>query len=331
MKQKYIGLFDSTYALFLFLLKYPEKLENTYFFISDGIPIPIRKKIKNSYFNVKYRDKKGIIGKFIRYIYRLKILLIAKIINPSVVYGQDHILGADMLIFRYKFYLFEDGYINYMFKDDNGKMTFLRFIKEKLFKIKTFRPFGVEKNVEKIYLTGLAEIPEVIKSKTNIISIEKLWDEKTDEQKQQILNFYNISPKNLSKIKKRSCLLITQPLSEDEILTEDEKIDLYLNITKDINPLDLVIKVHPREKTEYKKMFPDALILDTPFPSQLLKLVDISFSKIITLYSTAASDFLNEKNTLIFYGTKYDKRFVERHGIIFYDTTTNDIRIESNI
>lgn len=333
MRKKYIGLFDSTYSLFLFLLKYPENFKNTYFFISDGIPYCLRKKINNSYLNGKYKGKKTLIGLFVSYFYRLKILFIAKIINPSIIYGQDHLLGAEMLINKYKFHLFEDGYVNYKIKEINKinkTITFLDLIKEKIFKIKKIQPFGLEKNVEKVYLTGLAEIPEIIKSKTEIICIEQLWNEKTDEQKNQILSFYNLNTHFLSKIKERSFLLITQPLSEDEILSEEEKIDIYRNITKNIDLSELVIKVHPREKTEYKKLFPKALILDTPFPSQILKLVNISFSKIITLYSTAASDFLDEKNTLIFYGTQYDKRFVEKSGIIFYDTVSNKIRIESN-
>lgn len=330
MKKKYIGLFDSTYSLFLFLLIYPEKVEETYFFFLDGIPSEIRKKMKHSYFKSKYTKKKNFFGMFIRYMYRLKVIYISKIINPPKVFGQDHIFGADMLISKYKFFLFEDGYANYIFKNNEIPSSILKNIKEKIFKIKYFKFFGEDENVEKIYLTGLAQIPKTILPKTSIVSIDDLWNKKTIKQKNDILSFYNLNSEFLLELKQKSYLLITQPLSEDNIISEEEKLAIYRKITSDINPLDLVIKVHPREETNYKTMFPDAIILDNPFPSQLLRLMEIYFSKIITLYSTAASDFLNENSELIFYGTSYDKRFVEKHGVIFYNNETNSIELISN-
>ena len=48
-----------------------------------------------------------------------------------------------------------------------------------------YKSYGYSKNIKKIYLTGIAPIPEDIKSKVEIINLKKLWDLKTLEEKEE--------------------------------------------------------------------------------------------------------------------------------------------------
>lgn len=75
-------------------------------------------------------------------------------------------------------------------------------------------------------------------------------------------------------LKSDSSLLLTQPLSEDGIISHAKKIKLYKYLVKKYAIGTLYIKVHPREKDDYSKIFPNAIILGnkkTPFEVILLK------------------------------------------------------------
>ncbi|MEG2256476.1 MAG: glycosyltransferase family 52, partial [Cetobacterium sp.] len=106
-------------------------------------------------------------------------------------------------------------------------------------------------------------------------------------------------------------ILFTQPLSEDNIITEEEKIEIYLKIIKKYPKDRLIIKTHPREKTNYKNIFKEYLVLDNPFPFEILNILDVKFNKAITLFSTAALG-LGKEVEVDFYGTEVHIKILER-------------------
>ena len=91
------------------------------------------------------------------------------------------------------------------------------------------------------------------------------------------------------QIDANSTLLLTQPLSEDCIMTHEKKIHLFRHLVNKYKVGFLYIKKHPREKEDYKKIFPNAIILENgnvPFEIFLLK-EKCHFKRVITAYSTA--------------------------------------------
>lgn len=44
---------------------------------------------------------------------------------------------------------------------------------------------GLHKNVKKVYLTELSEIPKAIKDKVEIINLEELWNKKSEDEKKR--------------------------------------------------------------------------------------------------------------------------------------------------
>ena len=76
-----------------------------------------------------------------------------------------------------------------------------------------------------------------------------------------------------------------------------------------------MIKSHPREKTNYKKEFPEITVIDQRIPSELLLFTKAKFSRVATVFSTSISIFL--KNSEVdFYGTEVHPKLFKYYGNI---------------
>ncbi|OOF36525.1 glycosyltransferase family 52 [Rodentibacter heidelbergensis] len=248
---------------------------------------------------------KKIISKFSM----LYILYKNKLNKEEVIcYGADHILGSAFFLKRYKFYLIEDGTENYQLKN------YERSWKNKLCSLPKF---GMHKNVVKIYLTKKENVPDCIKDKVEFINIKELWNKKTEDEKNKIFHLLNVDKYKLNQLNGKSTVLFTQPLSEDNILSESEKISLYKDIISKYEPSKLVIKPHPREKTDYSKYFPEITVFNETYPSEILDVLGVNFDKAVTLFSTAV--FSYSKENVDFYGTKIHPKLLARFGNIEYE------------
>lgn len=229
-------------------------------------------------------------------------------ISSIVVYGADHILGSSFFLKRCPFYLIEDGTENYQLKN------YKRSLKNRLFSLPKF---GMYKNVKKIYLTKNDNIPDCIKEKVEIIDIHQLWKEKTKVEQDEILFLLGVNVNKIKNLKSKNTVLFTQPLSEDNVLTEQEKIDIYSSIIENYDKEKLVIKTHPREKTNYQGYFPDVEVFSENYPSEILDVLGIKFEKAVTLFSTAV--YVYPKENVDFYGTKIHPKLEKRFGEITYE------------
>lgn len=173
--------------------------------------------------------------------------------------------------------------------------------------------------MKKFILTGILPIPEVIKSKVEIINMEEKWNSLAKEKQREILSIFNIKIEEFEALKNsiNRVLLLTQPLSEDRIVSEEEKISIYKDILQKRNIKEVYIKIHPRERTDYVKEFTNIKvhIIKKDFPVEILFLLNINFSKVITLFSTGALNFKG-KGEIEFIGTKNYPRLKEKFGII---------------
>ncbi|MCI7186979.1 MAG: glycosyltransferase family 52 protein [Fusobacterium mortiferum] len=294
---KKVVLVSNLRMLLIFLLLNSDDLDNICFIFDSSFSSD--KKLKKNLLLKEKKRFKRIASIFFDY-FKLKKLNLSKNVK---VYGADHIRGANFFLKRYEFYLIEDGMMNY------AKQTYKRTIKNLLFS----KPkLGRDKNVKKIYLTGLAQIPEAIKDKVEIVDLKKLWKLKTKEEQEEILEVFGFDREILEKIKEKNIILFTQPLSEDGILNEQEKIELYSKIILKYPKEKLIIKTHPREKTNYSKVFNEIYILEQNFPAEIFKLLEISFKKGVTLFSTAV--LTNNCKEIDFYGTEVHPNLLKKFG-----------------
>lgn len=315
---------DTVYSLFLYLLIKNKDINETFYFFGQGIPEKIQKFFKNYYYLYKLNKRKNKIMYYIEmYKYYKNILKILQENNffNKKIYLQDHLESSSFFLENMQeCILIEDGLVNYdvnilrKINSTSSKIKYNKFFEEKIIKKinKKYKKFGLSEEIKKIYLTELASIPKEIRNKVEIINLKELWNKKTKVEKEKILDIFGFDNKIIERLKNKKEILYTQPLSEDKIITEEEKIEIYSKIIEKYKKETLVIKQHPREKTDYKKIFTNIEVLNQSFPAELFNLLGIKFEKAITLFSTAA---LSDKNIKIdFYGTEIHPKILKRFG-----------------
>lgn len=234
------------------------------------------------------------------------------------IYAQDHIFKSYSFL-KDKFYLIEDGLMTYTRADEKISSYLKHSIITKIrWAIRGQIPIhGTSKKVKKVFLRGLIPTPKCLEQKVEYIDIFDMWNKKSSEEKEYINNYFNFSKENIDKFKDKATVLFTQPLSEDKIISENEKIEIYKDILKNVDKNKLIIKIHPREKTDYKKIFPNVEIIEDKIPFELYLLNGFKCDEAITLFSTAVYSL--EKSKITFYGTKNYPELLNFFGNIEYE------------
>lgn len=324
-----IGIYvKSKYTFLLSLIKFYNKKEKVVYFLEeidiDGL------NLANLNVIILNNFKKGnyLLKKYKKW--EISNNLLKKLDEIEEIYLQDHITYSQFFLnnFIRKIYLLEEGILNYNdnilkneFEKKIEKVRIFHNIKKSIIeKIKKdYKRFGLSEKIEKIYLTGLLPIPNLIKDKVEIININELWNNLSQKGKKEILDVFNIEIEKIQIFDKddKKNLLLTQPLSEDKIITEKEKIEIYREIIEKQNVRKIYIKAHPREKTNYKEVFKNFNIevIENTFPIELFLLLNIKFDKVITLFSTGALNFKG-KAEVEFIGTEKYPKLYERFGKI---------------
>lgn len=320
---------SSIYSLFLILIKEPNFDENFYFFDENFL---LKNKIilKNYFILSDYKKEKRVI-KYIKTNILLRKLKkdFIKNFKDKKFYVQDSVKYKNFFLnnLEAEYNLIEDGTATYneKFIQLERKKNERKFcLKDKIiyFSPYKFLNYGLSQKIKKIYLTGILQTPKLIADKCEKLEIKKLWNNYSEEKQNEILNILGIKKERLEKLinKENKVLLLTQPLSEDKIVTEKEKIDIYREILLKENRKNIYIKAHPREKTNYKEVFKEfnINIIENSFPIEICLLLDIKFEKVITLFSTGALSFKG-KSEVEFIGTEKYLKLYEKFGKITID------------
>lgn len=302
-----------------------EDKERFFLFNTRVLPKSLKEKIKKRYpSNVKYiieNQEKNIFLKMLKRIYidfYYSFIFILKNKNLKNCEMMGDLSDVRYFQKNFKISILEDGLGTYLAiigesKEEIIKFKFLRSIYNMLvFQNSLMENNYTDKRIYNIYLTDKFLKNKLPRRKICVINLKKLWNKKSDIEKEEILNIFGFDKNIINSIKNRKYILYTQPLSEDEVLLENEKIELYSKILKKYDKNCIVLKKHPREKTNYKKIFPDIEVMDQVFPAELLTLLDIHFEKAITIFSTAA--LTDSKVKVDFYGTEIHPKLFERFG-----------------
>lgn len=287
-KKRYILLFSTLYSLLIYLLyNNLETIKSTFFFqkkMGGGI-FPC-KKIKIQSYISTYNLRRDI------HLIPYWLFINLKSRWYSIFY-DEHIFTNDIyshFVFNYiahrPYTLIEDGIANYL---PNTEITFYQ--SKNIFRsiLKKFIFLKLNKNNR---LKTIVTHP-LNQKQCELISLQKLWDNSSQEKKQFIKDVYGINDSILSTLKGKTTIIFTQPLSEDGLISEQEKIQYYKNTLKSIPvpPDKIVIKTHPREGTNYKKIFPDIFIFNKNIPQEILNFCGVRFKQAYTISSTAAINF----------------------------------------
>ena len=340
-----VCLVNTTYSLFLYFLinGYNEK---DIFIFTFLMPKDISKNIKHIQLPpVAFVDGakmapinsiggiiENIIG-YCRYFYgylKLRILLFLKTFNKEV-----EIYGHAQTPFSYMFYenensnIIEDGLMNY-----NRPIIETHKINPIIDKIlhifgiyflNANEGLGSHKNIKNVYLTKEFDHP-LLKGKIKHINMKKCWNRFSNDKKIEILNIFNIS--DFNDYEGKTVLILTQALSAQEFMTFDEEIKIYeemINRFKDYTP---IIKPHPRDETDYRKLFEGVEILNKSFPIELLNLIGFEPTIACSVVSTALLNF--EKSKIYVYdGYIEDERINESRKDLIKLINENNIKLIS--
>lgn len=193
-----------------------------------------------------------------------------------------------------KFRMIEEGSGTYL-----HKMPVLRYLKRK-YLIKFPILMGHDPQVKEVLVQQPDKMRDpILRSKSKILDLQKLQDDLTDDQKQEILEcFLGVRP-NYDKSAK--FLLITQPLSEDGIVSEDHKIAVYAKIVASAkqNGYEVYLKTHPREFTDYTKLFNDVKFIPQLFPIEVFNLdPKYEFETGMTVFSGSLDNLSNVRHKI---------------------------------
>lgn len=233
----------------------------------------------------------------------------------KIIFFREGSILFNQLKKNNKIFLYEHGMINYQKTEEmfhGKKITLFNKIILKCFG-ESISSYGRDKNVEKIYLFNPEKAPFDIKEKVKKLDLRKKWENLKKEDKENIINIFGLENLNKEEYEGK-IILLTQPLSEQKLISEEEKLQIYSKIIENYSEKEIVIKVHPREKTNYSKYF-KCQILSNKFPIEILELENIRFKKAITLYSTAINSFNYEIEKEIL-GTEISENLKKSRGVI---------------
>lgn len=310
------------YQLLMFLLL-KEKDDEIIFLLPKylkNIASKLEKRYKVIIVEMEKPQLKKIFEFLSYYDYIKKLVKKLDISKNTILYGDEiisFVLPDENILCR-----LEDGTGNYVTKNFESFSTikqkiyfwidaiiFYIFFRKKLLKDSEKN----KKRVNKYYATEMAPKNLEYEEKIERINLKKLWDNKSNEEKKELLNIFGVKNEIVEKIKGKKIILFTQPLSEDGIIKEEEKINLYKKIIKKYNKEEIVIKTHPRERTNYEVIFGDCLVIKETFPSEILSFVEFKPQKAVTIFSGAV--FGIGKNVEIdFYGTEIHPKLFEKFG-----------------
>lgn len=101
-------------------------------------------------------------------------------------------------------------------------------------------------------------------------------------------------------------LILMQPLFSDGLVNSiEEEIKLYEYMIDwlALEKHECVFKPHPASKIDYCSFFPNSIFISNDFPSELISLSGKHFEKVVTLYSSGISIFIDTAKEIYFFGS----------------------------
>lgn len=302
---------------YLLLLDDDVVFHHTYFFLSEIIPNAISKQLPSTCFqHFKSSWKKEIIKRIHKLTLRLFKYHSFPFLRECELFAYD-LPYTSLCIGNRNYSLLADAQnwltlnmqensAEYQRQQEN-KSKLLTKAQELIFGNVFVNYFGNNKQCTDIYLTEKNQSPVLDGKNIHIDSLDELWEHSSIRKKEFIKSLFGITSEDILLLNSRSILFFTQPIISDCSLTTEEYTELMKFIKREYGEDNLIIKTHPRDKFDYQKFFPKAVVFEKKINSQLLYLVGVRPQKIVTFFSTAIEAF-PEDIECDYYGTSiHDK------------------------
>ena len=155
---------------------------------------------------------------------------------------------------------------------------------------------GCSKYVSMIEVTENKNLVSYLKNKKIVeYNLDSQIKMLTAEEKNKIFSIYASAYKVPIYSENMINILLTAPLLEDGLVENYEQMkqcwEKLISKYADEGSF-IMIKAHPRDKTDYKKIFPNSIIIDSLITAEVLALSStLNITKVINLYSSAVAAF----------------------------------------
>ena len=304
----------SPYNLFLYLLISKSKeIEETFFYFSN-LPKVICVNFSNYYM------EKDISSNFLKLCYFSLLRCFRYLFWPFLYnvkyYGVDHVYMTFAILGSHKINVIEDGVATYCIEKKINRMSLWKSIF--LGPLSCKNSFGHHDQADSIILTGILPYKPTNGIERVYVNARKLWNDSSIEKKRIILKCFNLTEHDILFLKSRTKILFTQPLSEDGYISEEEKVQLYKKLLGGIDYKDLIIRPHPRDRTDYQKYFQGCVFFKKVLPFEIISFLGIYFKVAYTIFSTVVYS-LPSDTLVVWGGTEMHPNLVQKFGVICYD------------
>lgn len=320
------------HQLLIILLKYKITSDDLVILTSKLGSVSLDKSIYNYFIlkniNVFISKNQGIKNRVLRclnYIFNhirldYKLNLITRKSNITEYIGDD----TDMAIFssfycKYPITLIEDGTANYTSYETIQKSSYKNKLLKKIIydfcligNMGEYRIYGYDKYINHIVLTGISQVPDELKDKVELVSLDYLWNRLDSKYRNEINNIFEF---DFELFNNKTIFL----LQEFERFSEEFEVDYNLELLSKYNKNEIVIKAHPRQKESFiNKIKKNGYeVCMSSFPAELIFLNRVMIKKIITICSSAAYNFIGYCDVEIL-GTEYFNKICNKIGYIEY-------------
>jgi len=294
----YIGY--TAYSLYLYLLYFSlEEIEETFFFVGEGISESVRNRLPNRYYfsDSRYKEKNPLSRIFYRIRLRSSSSRKWPFLKTARIFAQDHFFYSRGLIGKREYTLIEDApnifscnraIINRL---KYPVVEFLRVLSYQILENSYRGEIGDNRLCKAVLITNVESDPILEGKQLLRVDEVECWNQATQDKRNTILSIFNITPEDLIQLRRRKVIVLTQNYATLGYVSEQELVDIYSGRLKKYPPDSIIIKSHPLDKVQYQKYFPEAFIFDKIVPMQLLNLLDIRYDTIVTICSSAAFSF----------------------------------------
>ncbi len=314
-------LTPSIYTLFLYILLNDRWAESDYV-LHKRIPLVVQDNLEATgarvYTDYLQGQNNTILTKLMQNVLYWKYLRYSRNVTYANVYGNDEFY----LSMKYRnqgIKIIEDGpYYNdkellraRRTKQYAGLLNYWFY-----WLWRDYVPLGFDKHVSTVYHTEFNHLPAEIQDKGVLIDMRQLWQRKSEVDQQKIAQVFGLNKDVVDKLEKCKTILVTQEFPNS--VSDSEKILMYKNLLQDngIEQSGLLIKSHYAEKTNYRQAFPEATVIDTPVPAQLLDMIGYEADTALTISSSAIFAFVKPNTKIVFKGTEFDERLLRFYGVI---------------
>lgn len=293
----------SMHALLQYILLFDDDIvtKHTFYIIGYGVDRNVAEHLPSCYIGTKPTGNKmsfrrtidKILIRFFKYA-KFPFLRTAKIYaldwgaTPSFIGRREYSLLADCPLFMSHNMQPSSGeYVRQKRKQHSimGRLEGLLYGKLAIM------GHGDNSQCREIFLTEENVSPVLTGKLTHIKSLKEMWDNASEYKRNLIKTVFNVTNADVDVLNGRSIMFMTQALITDNILSEKEYVDLLKKIFSHYDNSQLIIKLHPRDKFDYKYYFPDIEVYNKPVNIQLLVLMGTRVSKAVTICSSSVNAF----------------------------------------